>query len=259
MGNEYPKVMNNKTAHQPELTWRDFRMHNLHIQHDKMLYLKDVADIIDAHRLTNDFCNIPDTTYNWYLSQTPAGSGAGTIQCLGMVNGVLNIPTEGDDGDNAELTQRCECWQFEDCYPLYAELRFYIDDVLDTDFWFGFVTGHSWLTPPADYAVFHKDDGDAYLDFSNTVTGGAVTNSLQIMSLVKCTWYRLGIHWDGGNNLRYFVIEDGDFPQTILATGLHNTNIPTTVLNVGFGIQSGEDEVKNLYVDYIKCAQKRVI
>ncbi|GAJ19236.1 unnamed protein product, partial [marine sediment metagenome] len=59
--------------------------------------------------------------------------------------------------------------------------------------------------------------------------------------------------------IRYFIIQDGDFPQTILATGSHTTNIPTTELSFGFGIQAGAAVEKSLFVDYVKSVQKRVI
>ena len=254
---KFPKC--NVGAHAPEQIWRDFSMFNIHINAHKQRWLKDVCDIMDCHRLDEDFCGLPDTTYDWNLAQSPAASGVITPACIDMVNGVLDFRTEGDDGDNGELTQMCECWQFVNCYPCYGEIRFYLGDVIDTDFWFGYVQGHTWFgVAPQEYAVFHKDDGDAFLDFSNAI-GGVATTTVNIATLVQCTWYRLGIHWDGDGTIRFFLIQDGNFPQTILETGLHTSNLPTTVMSFGFGIQAGEAEVKDLYVDYVKSAQLRVI
>ena len=85
------------------------------------------------------------------------------------------------------------------------------------------------------------------------------TDANAIATLAACTWYRLGIHWDGDGTIRYFLFQDGNFPQTVLATGSHTTNIPTSVMNFGFGIQSGAVAVKDLFVDYVKSAQLRVI
>ncbi len=258
---EYPKVLDNDDAHQPELLWRDFLTHNLHIQHDKMVFLKDVIDIIDAHRFAEDFCSLPDVTYSWDLIQSPSGSGAETLACADKVNGVLQIVTEGDDDDSGELVQQCECWKLVDNYPLYAELRFKLSDAKETDFWFGLITGTTgyFAGPPNDYVVFKKDDGDNNLDFANALNGaGNDTDTTQ--DLVDDTWYRLGIHWDGEGNIRWFVIEDGDFPQTILATGTVTTYIvQDEELTLGFGIQAGEAKAKTLSVDYVKVSQKRVI
>lgn len=253
---EYPKT--DVGEHQPQLIWRDFLMRNVRIQHDKMLWLKDMIDIIDAHRFEDDFCHGIDTSYDWNLNEYPGDSGVDTPSCTDNVNGVLKLTTEGDDGDYGELTQMCECWKLVNCYPLYAEIRFYLDEITDSGFWFGLTTGESYFSAPNDAVLFHKDDGDAYLDF-RTSLDGTDTPTTEILTLIADTWYRLGMHWDGDGTVRYFVIQDGDFPQTIIATGLHATNIPTTELQLGFGVLAGKAAAISLYVDYLKCVQKRVI
>ena len=259
MGQAYDKFPKTSVgAHAPEQIWRDFEMFNIHINAHKQRWLKDVVDIMDCHRLEEDFCSLPDTTYDWELAQSPAGSGAVTPVCTDQVNGVLDFVTEGDDDDNAELTQVCECWQFVQCYPLYGEIRFYLGDVLQSDFWFGYTQDNSWFTLPGDYAVFHKTDGSALLNFSNALAT-ATTLTAGVATLVNDTWYRLGIHWDGDGTIRYFLFQDGNFPQTVLATGAITTNIPTAVMTFGFGIQAGEAAAKHLFVDYVKSAQLRVI
>ena len=259
---EYPKVLDNDEALHPELIWRDFNMHNLHIQHDKMLYLKDVIDIIDAHRFVDDFCNLPDVTYIWDLLESPGTSGVDAVACADEVNGVLELVTEGDDDDNGELVQQCECWRLDDCYPLFAELRFKLDDAEDSDFWFGLITGAAgWFAgPPNDYVVFNKDDGDNNLDFVNDLTGAAAAIDTDTgIDLVDDTWYRIAFHWDGAGTIRWWVIQDGAFPQTILATGTVTAAIPTTEMTIGFGVQAGGAAAKTLSVDYLKIVQKRVI
>ena len=259
---EYPKVLDNDEALHPELTWRDFNMHNMHIQHDKMLYLKDVIDVMDAHRFVDDFCNLPDVTYIWDLIQSPGNSGIETVACVAdEVNGVLELVTEGDDDDTGELVQQCECWRLDNCYPLYAELRFKLDDALNSDFWFGLILGAVgfFVGPPNDYVVFKKDDDNNNLDFANaTNTVGNDTDTG--IDLVDDTWYRIAFHWDGDGTIRWWVIQDGDFPQTILATGTVTTHIvQDEELTIGFGVRAGEIGAKTLSVDYLKIAQKRVI
>jgi len=254
---EYPKT--DVGEHQPQLIWRDFLMRNVRIQHDKMLWLKDMIDIIDAHRFEDDFCNFLDIEYKWNLDESAAGSGIKTQECEDMVNGVFDFDTNGEDEAYGELTQPCECWKLVSCYPLYGEIRFKLSDVTASEFWFGYTQDNSWLISPADeYAVFHKDDGDASLYFSNAL-GAVPKDSGKLITLVNDTWCRLGIHWDGDGTIRYFVIQDGDFPQTILATGSHTTYIPTSELGFGFGLRAGAADVKHLYVDYVKSVQKRVI
>jgi len=246
-------------THQEEQIWRDWEMFNIHINSHKMRWLKDITDIMDCHRFEDDFCNCPDIVNVWNWIESPAVSGVSFQCCTDMVNGVLQMITGTDEDDLGELTQICECWQLVNCYPLYGEIRFYIDNAVQNDFWFGYIDTHSWFTLPNDYAVFHKDDGNALLDFA-TANTGVPTNTTGIATLVASTWYRLGIHWDGDGTVRYFLMQDGNFPQTVLATGSHTTNIPGVVMTFGFGIAQGEDgAAKSLYVDYVKSAQLRVI
>ena len=260
MGQAYDKFPKTCVGtHQPEQIWRDWEMFNIHINAHKQRWLKDVIDILDCHRLEEDFCGLIDTTFDWQLNQDPGSSGIEVDACQDMVNGVYRLRTEGSDNDKGELTQMCECWKFVGCYPCYGEIRFRLSDAVQTDFWFGYVQGHTWFPPtPNDYAVFHKDDGNAQLDFANAV-GGVATNTTNMATLVQCIWYRLGIHWDGQGTIRFFLIQDGNFPQTILATGSHTTNIPTTEMSFGFGIMAGEIGEKDLLVDYVKSCQLRVI
>lgn len=259
MGQAYDKFPKTSVgAHQPEQILRDHEMFNIHINSHKMRYLKDLIDIVDCHRFEDDFCNDLGIGDRWQLEESPSGSGIETEACVDLVNGVFDFDTNGAAGAYGELTQICECWKLVNCYPLYGEIRFYLSDVTQCDFWFGYIQDHTWFAAPNNYAVFHKDDGDALLDFATSL-GAVATEATGMATLVDDTWYRLGIHWDGDGTIRYFLIADGDFPQTILATGSHTTNIPIMELAFGFGIQAGEAEIKHLYVDYVKSAQKRVI
>ncbi|MBA7608427.1 hypothetical protein ES703_15604 [subsurface metagenome] len=246
---KFPKI--GVGAHQPEQIWRDFEMFNIHINAHKQRWLKDVIDIIDAHRFEDDFCGIPTDGVPWDLP-VPGG-----YSCMDAVNGVLLLDTTASDPQ--EMVQICECWRLDNCYPLYGEIRFRLPDVTTPDFWFGYISDAtappSFYTPPTDYVVFRKDAGDAILDFV-TELGGVPTTTTGAYTLVNNIWYRLGIHWDGAGTIRYFVIQDGDFPQTVLAAGSHTTNIPILELAFGFGVQG---TTMTLQTDYVKSVQKRVI
>ena len=254
---QYPKT--NVGDLQPELIWRHCNMFNLHINAHKMRWLKDVVDIQDRHEWIDDFCQDLDAAIRWTVETSEQGSGSASYGCTDLVNGVLLITNDGADDDNVEISNMCECWKLIDCYPFYAEIRFKISDAIQSDFWFGLITGNTFFTPPNDYVVFKKDDGDANLDFANAINGAGNDTDTGI-DLANLTWYRLGIHWDGAGTIRWFVIQDGNFPQTILATGTVTTSIvQDEELKIGFGIQNGEAAAKSLYVDYVKCVQKRVI
>jgi len=246
-------------ANQPELYHRDMFFVNYHINHDKWNLLRQF-DIIDSHRFTADF-DCDELSDCWAITTTEAGSGTAAEVCNDDPNGVLVITNANADNDLDEFTQDCETWKLVNGYPLYAEIRLKISDGLNSDFWFGLITGTAGIYAglPNDYAIFKKDDDDRNLDFANAVDGAGNDADTGI-DIANDTWYRLGIHWDGAGNLRYFVFADGDAPQTCLATGVITTSIvQDEELAIGFGIRNGEALAKILYVDYIKCVQKRVI
>lgn len=262
---QYPKT--GLGTHQREEIWRSPFMANTHINAHKLRFLKNIIDPIDCHRFADDFCNKLDTDFIWYLHQLPGGSGVTGPECTDQVNGVLSLATGGDEDDGGEVTQMCECWKLSACYPLYAEIRMEIVNpaglvgpARNCDFWFGLVEDHQWFTLPTNWAVIHKDSTDWDFEFG-TSNGGVSTNMDNLYAPVNwSTWYRLGIHWDGLSTLRYFIMEDGDFPQTILATGTKTDNIPMAAeLGLGFGIRQGAGESIALGVDYVKCCQLRVI
>lgn len=244
-------------GHQEEQIIRDFYMYNYHINSHKMRWLKDVIDIIDAHRYMFDFCEGLDDGILWNIDSVGQGE---TFTCDDEVNGVLLLQNSGTLDDLIEVTRLCECWKLVDCYPLYAEIRFQIDDPVLGEFWFGLVTGTSFFTQPQDFVVFECDGAaDANLEISNQVNGVG-NETLTGHTLTANTWLRLGIHWDGDGTIRWFVIEDGDAPQTILFTGQITTSIvQDEELTIGFGIRNGSGAARSMKVDYLKICQKRVI
>ncbi len=261
MGQEFDKFPKPGVgAHQEEQIIRDFEMFNYHINSTKMRWLKDVIDIIDAHRYMFDFCEGLDDGILWNVDVIEIGQGSATYTCNNEVNGVLLLQNAGNEDDHIEVTRLCECWKFVNCYPLYAEIRFKIDNPTLGEFWFGFVTGTSFFTPPNDFFVFEVDgNADSNLEVSNQVNGAGNEDQTG-HTLSNDTWLRLGLHWDGAGTVRWFVIQDGDAPQTILFSGQVTTSIvQDEELTIGFGIQNGSAAARHMHVDYLKVAQKRVI
>lgn len=236
---------------------RDVEMINYFINHDKWDLIR-LMDIIDCHRWIDDFCQSLDEDIKYDLTVVDEGQGTASYTCADLVNGVLMLSNDIADNDSIEVAGLCECWKLLSCYPLIAEIRFKISEVIQSDMWFGLITGATWFTQPDDAVVFYKLDGAADLYF-RTRTGAVNTNTDTTVNLVNLTWYRLMFHWDGGGNVRWFVFTDGDAPQVCVAAGIHTTTIPTTEMALGFGIRNGEAVSKVMYVDYIKFAQTRVI
>ncbi len=255
---KFPKV--DVGAHQEEQIIRDFEMFNYHINSTKMRWLKNVIDIIDAHRYVFDFCEGLDDGILWNVDVIEIGQGSASYTCNNEVNGVLLLQNAANEDDHIEVTRLCECWKLVNCYPLYAELRFKIDNPTLGEFWFGFVTGTSFFTQPDDFVVFKVDGfADSNLEIHNEVNNVG-NETLTGQTLSNDTWLRLGLHWDGAGTIRWFVIQDGDAPQTILATGEITTSIvQDEELTIGFGIQNGSAAARHMHIDYLKVAQKRVI
>lgn len=237
----------------PELFIRDIEFLNYHINHDKWDWWRNF-DIVDGHRDQDDF-----DTYlasQWTINAT----GAGATEALEDIpNGVLSITTAATENDGDELTRVPEAFMLQDGNPFYAEMRFKLNLAIQSDFWFGLITGNTWFTAPDDYAVFHKEDGDANLDFS-CAKNGTATDVDTTIDLENITWIRIGFHYDGNNTIRWFVFTDGDEPQVCSATGAITTNIPNDeYMTIGFGLLAGSDAETILYVDYFKAVQRRVI
>lgn len=259
---QYPKT--DVGDHQEEQIIRDFSMFNYHINSHKMRWLKNVIDVIDAHRFVDDFCHEIDTTNIWAVNRD---GGAGTYDCEDEVNGVLKLCPVADDLRNyVEITQMNKCWKLVNCYPLYTEARIKISSITNSVFWFGLLDADSWLndTHPSDYVAFFSPSGNANIEFLSRSLEAAYAGYGPFIDTgidyEAGEWIRLGLHWDGAGTIRWFVIEDGNEPQTILATGTRTTYIPQTVeLTVGFGIQTYDASAKCMSIDYLKCAQLRVI
>lgn len=237
----------------PELFIRDIDFLNYHINHDKWDWFRNFG-IIDAHRDKDDFDLWLATDY------TITAVGAGTQALADMPNGVLVVTNAAADNDVTEIVRDAETFLLQSGNPFYAEMRFKISEVIQSEFWFGLVTGNVWFAAPDDYAVFHKDDGDVNLDFS-CAKDATATDVDTTVDLANITWLRIGFHFDGAGTIRWFVFTDGDEPQVCAAMGLVTTNIPDDeYMTIGFGIMNGEDQAaKVLYVDYWKAVQKRVI
>lgn len=249
---EFPHADINE--HQIELFIRDIEFHNYHINHDKWDWWR-AFDIIDGHRLNIDFDLY--VAAHWTITTLEAGAGVATEALADMVNGVIVISNAAGNLDRDELVYGSESWMLEPNFPIYAEMRFKINDADNASFWFGLVTGTVWFTNPNDYVVFYIDNADDSINFA-TAKNGTATTVDTTEDAEDNTWVRIGFHYDGVDTIRWFVFRDSD--QYCLATGNWTGNIPDDeYMRMGFGIRNDEAAIKALYIDYIKVAQRRVI
>ena len=238
-------------THQPERFIHDIDFLNYHFNHDKWDWFKNFTPEYAAR--------FEDHFYRWIAGEwTVTETGAGTRAITPLVNGVLLVTNAAADNDCNEILTQNESFKLVEAYPFYASIRFKISDPTQSDFWFGLITGTSYFGgPPDDAAIFSKQDGDANLDVI-TRTNAAQTLTDTGLDLVALTWYRLGIHWDGHDTVRFFVFRDAD--MYCLHQDAHTTHIcQDEEMRLGFGIMNGEAVAKVMYVDYLKGANKLAI
>ena len=236
---------------QDQLYIRDIEFLNYHINHDKWDWWRKFQ-ISGAHRFEEDF----DTydTADWSVINT----GAATEALTDMVNGVMLLTNAAANNDLCELLLVAEGFRLYDNYPLYAEIKFKLSLASASDFYFGLIADAQdagYFAGVDDGVYFRKDDGDANIDFC-TEYNTNITATDTTEDLAALTWVRLGFHWDGDGNMRYFVIRDSD--EYILATGTQTTNIDQAQeMKLGFGMRNGTTTGLLLYVDYVMCVQRR--
>lgn len=243
-------------THQIQKHINDIEFLNYHFNHDKWAWYR-MFDITEAHRSVDDF-DFWDNAEEWDYNEVEIGQGSSTAALTDMVNGVLLLTTAAGDNDLVEVYRNAEAWKLVASYPLYAEIRFKCSDATQTDIFFGLIqAGPPYSGTITDGVYFRKDDGDANIDFVTMLNTVAEAEDTTI-DLEDTTWIRLGFHWDGDSTVRWFVIRDAD--RYVLATGSHTTYIcQDEELVLGFALRNGEAVVKYLWVDYVKCVQKRAI
>jgi hypothetical protein len=236
----------------PELFIRDVDFMNYHINHDKWNVIRN-WDIQDTVRWVDEFLFYEIDMYTEAV--TAQGDGYAIID---YVNGVMSLQATAANDAYDEIAQDAETWQLATGYPLYFEARFKLSDVDDCDWYVGLINSAGiFSAAPQDGVYFRVTDGSASLLFTTEVAT-VETDVDTGIDLVDATWIRVGFHWDGDGNLRWFVFTDGDAPQACAATGVVTTGFKEDeLMNIAFGVRNGSAAKKVGYIDYLKCAMRR--
>lgn len=245
------------------LFWPDVEFHNLHINHDKLDWLK-AFDILDCHREVDDFDLFLDTV--WTVSVHEKVSGESSIIAADNLNGLAVLTTGSGINNWIEAIWPNETWQLIAGYPLLFAARVSVADADKCGAWVGLVKKPGWYAGTTDYVVFWKPATNATLLFSYCKNGAAVNIDTGI-GAVDDDFIRLYFHFDGQGALRWFVMKDEDYPQTCLAAGEVVAPIVAGVpcvpwpddelLTKGFGARTGEADHNMAFIDFLKVAQKR--
>lgn len=242
-----------------ELYFRDIDFVNYHINHDKWAFLIKDFDIVNSHRLNLDFDSY--AAGDWVITTTEGGSGSAVETCIDFINGVLLVGNDNAAGDSDELVWAYRTFCIAKSFPLYFEMRLKLTDVSLQVFWAGLVdyTG-GYFGGSVFNGVYFLWSGTvlyAVVESANVATAHALT-----VDLADLTWVRLGIHWDGDSTVRFFVFDDSVTPQICSDQYFVTTGYPipdTILLAPGFGIQNIDAYAEAVYVDYLKCVQRRCV
>lgn len=234
----------------PELYLMDVYPLNYHINFQKWDWLRSFIDLSSFVRFEDDF--------KYYVTGdfwTGILSTSGAIAVGDGVNGVIVLTTHTDAGDSAEIYQTNETWRLYNGFPFYWESRLKITTGATQKFYAGMGDANGEYAVGFGHGVYFMSDGDGNLDFKvedSTVVASVDTG----VDLEDLTWLRLGFHWDGAGNLRWFVFDDD---KVCLATGTVTTGFAQ---DEEMGLACGAKTVGgavSLYVDYVKAGALRYV
>lgn len=243
-----------------ELYGRDIDFINYHINHDKWAILLQDFDIVNAHRLCLDFDNY--AAGEWVITTTEDGSSSATEACIDFVNGVLLVANDNAADDSDELVWAFRTFCIAKSFPLYFEIRCKVSDASAMEAWAGLIdyTGGYFGGSVLNGAYFYWDGSTLYACVASA--GVVVSEALTGDPVGDLTWVRLGIHWDGDTTVRFFVFNDTVPPQPCLAQHYATAGFPipdTILLAPGFGIKNIDAVAEAIWIDYIKCVQRRCV
>lgn len=191
-------------------------------------------------------------TNHWTITTVEAGYGSSSAALQNTVGGVLKVTNAGGDNDSYQAQFKGEPFKLISGKFCYFEAKFQCDEITQVDLLFGLsITDTTLIAGFSDGVVWHKDDGDAYLDFKS-VKNSVASAEAEIGSLVVNTWTRVGFYFDGYGTLTPYLNGTEYTSKNI------ETNIPDDEeLTVSFAIMNGEAAAKSLLLDYLFCVQAR--
>lgn len=189
---------------------------------------------------------------HWTITIVEAGYGSAAITLVNEAGGVIQIVNDDADNDSVQFQLKGEPFKLVTGKPLWFEVKFRTADVLEVDLLFGIcITDTTLIAGFSDGVIWHKDEGDAYVDFKS-VKGSTPSEETEIGSIVNNVYTRLGFKFDGYKTLTPFI------NGTEYASKKLQTNIPDDEeLTISFAVMNGEAVAKTLKIDYIKCVQQR--
>lgn len=189
----------------------------------------------------------------WVNTVVEAGAGTSTAVLADVAGGALTITTAAneDDGWSSQLgnPNSGEWASFAAEYPTYYGVRFQINDVDQTDCFFGLaVTDTALLGGVTDGMYFRSVDGSAVLNF--VLEKDSVESTTAVATMTDATDITAEFLYWGSN---VYVYIDGVLVQTIADT---DTNFPNDeLLRLSYEFLTGEAVANTCQVRFMRLIQ----
>ncbi len=185
------------------------------------------------------------------------GGGSSTTVKSTTAGHLLLLTTDNADYDGLNLQLKGESYKIETGKPMYFGIKFDIDDVDQTDMFFGLaetdttlmaVAGAHAIALGGDGAFFSSLDGSTVVAFK-TYDGGVETNSAQAATaLVDSTHMTLEFYFDGEILYGY---------QNGKLVGVFTDGLPNTEITLSLNFRTGETTAQNLEIYWLRAIQVR--
>ena len=207
-----------------------------------------------AYRVEDDFFKF--TEGDWTITPVELGTGNAAEAIADAAGGVLLITNDDAEDDSVEMQLVGESIILAAGKPVVFLARIKVDDAAESDLFVGLSETDTDIPAGTNNGVlFQNDDGDVNLDFGcRAAAAGSLLDTG--VDLADDTWIVVGFRYDGYGTVTPFYSTDATGKNVTELTAV-TTNIPTTEMRISLGVRNGEAAIKNLSVDYYKCAGVR--
>lgn len=194
------------------------------------------------------------TTYPGYTVTVVAG--ASTLVMLDRVGGWLRLLTAGLDNNGIQMQSDAEYILPAANRDIHFGCRIEMAEVIQCDMFVGLGIADATFigTPPVDLIGFWTHDGDANLDFQCQSTAQARAAVDTGEDLAIDTPIELGFMVNGLTSVKTYIngAEDATFAIGAVA------DIPVTELALTFAVETGENVIHDLKIDWYSIVQNYI-
>ena len=196
------------------------------------------------------------TPFTTTVTEVGGGGSSTTVKAV-IAGQLLLLTTDNLEYDGLNLQLKGESYKFEAGKPAYFGIKLEIDDVDQTDMFFGLaetdttlmaVAGAHAIALGGDGAFFSSLDASTVVAFK-TYDGGSETNSARCdTALVDDTAMILEFYYDGEVLNGY---QNGELVGTFTA------GLPNTEITLSLNFRTGEGTAQNLQIYWLRAIQAR--